>query len=316
MNVPSPVTSETHNFGFPACHDAVLVRVATLAERYLPNDPITALMKLRQFGEVMAQLVAARTGVSTEVLAGDQVMERKFYLTAVLGVIVGLIVTPCPVGAQTRMARSSFEALNPLGPLTNGGYLSGVSGLRLVFGYTGPRVDPDRCGVDPDFVKGEILKIFQDVGLNVLDAWEGDQEARAASEILSQHRERMMWAYTGRAPAPSPSETARAEEAGRVIDARRHMPILGLTIRSSPYRSSAGKTLSCAASVQIGIMRHRGVSGEEFQSGRRGYEAVLLDQVRHTAVGGPPTAEFQSAVLEATRQAAGYVISLWRRDNP
>jgi type I restriction enzyme R subunit len=65
MNVPSPVASETHNFGFLARHDAVLVRVAALAERYFPDDPVTALMKLRQFGEVLAQLVAARAGVYT-----------------------------------------------------------------------------------------------------------------------------------------------------------------------------------------------------------------------------------------------------------
>ena len=37
--------------------------VASLAERYFPEDPVTCLMKLRQFGELLAQQVAARAGV-------------------------------------------------------------------------------------------------------------------------------------------------------------------------------------------------------------------------------------------------------------
>ena len=51
------------NFGFLARYDAALVRVAALAERYFPDDPVTSLMKLRQFGELLAQQVAARAGV-------------------------------------------------------------------------------------------------------------------------------------------------------------------------------------------------------------------------------------------------------------
>jgi type I restriction enzyme R subunit len=34
-----------------------------LAERYFPDDPNTSLLKLRQFGEVLAQLVASRVGL-------------------------------------------------------------------------------------------------------------------------------------------------------------------------------------------------------------------------------------------------------------
>ena len=38
-----------------------------LAERYFPDDPNTCLLKLRQYGEVLAQLVAAcRLYVSAE----------------------------------------------------------------------------------------------------------------------------------------------------------------------------------------------------------------------------------------------------------
>jgi type I restriction enzyme R subunit len=50
------------NFDFLARHDAQLVRLGALAERYFRDDPNTCLIKLRQFGEVLAQLVAAKAG--------------------------------------------------------------------------------------------------------------------------------------------------------------------------------------------------------------------------------------------------------------
>jgi type I restriction enzyme R subunit len=54
------------NFGFLAQHDAQLARLGALAERYFSDDPNTALMKLRQFAELLAQLTAAKTGLLTK----------------------------------------------------------------------------------------------------------------------------------------------------------------------------------------------------------------------------------------------------------
>jgi hypothetical protein len=50
------------NFGFLATHDVQLVRLGALAERYFKDDPNTCLLKLRQYGETLAQLVAAKAG--------------------------------------------------------------------------------------------------------------------------------------------------------------------------------------------------------------------------------------------------------------
>lgn len=57
------MTINTANFGFLAQHDAQLVRLGALAERYFRDDPNTCLIKLRQFGEVLAQLVGAKAGL-------------------------------------------------------------------------------------------------------------------------------------------------------------------------------------------------------------------------------------------------------------
>jgi type I restriction enzyme, R subunit len=51
------------NFDFLGMHDAQLVRLGGLAERYFKDDPNTCLIKLRQFGEVLAQLTAAKSGL-------------------------------------------------------------------------------------------------------------------------------------------------------------------------------------------------------------------------------------------------------------
>jgi type I restriction enzyme R subunit len=54
------------NFAFLMKYDEVLVRHAALAERYVFDDPNSALIKLRQFGELLAQHAAAYAGIAIE----------------------------------------------------------------------------------------------------------------------------------------------------------------------------------------------------------------------------------------------------------
>jgi len=51
------------NFDFLAHHDSRLAILGTLAEKYFADDPTTSLMKLRQFGEVLAKRAAANLGL-------------------------------------------------------------------------------------------------------------------------------------------------------------------------------------------------------------------------------------------------------------
>ncbi len=55
----------SRNFGFLIVHDRLLDHLGALAERYFTEDPSTCLLKLRQFGEVLAQRTAARAGLYT-----------------------------------------------------------------------------------------------------------------------------------------------------------------------------------------------------------------------------------------------------------
>ncbi|MDB5599077.1 MAG: type restriction enzyme res subunit [Xanthobacteraceae bacterium] len=49
----------TSNFNFLAVHDVQLVQFGALAERYFRDDPATAIIKLRQFAELLAKRIAA-----------------------------------------------------------------------------------------------------------------------------------------------------------------------------------------------------------------------------------------------------------------
>lgn len=51
------------NFDFLKEHDPLFLQLATAAEHVFSSDPNTTLIKLRQFGEALAQDVAARSGV-------------------------------------------------------------------------------------------------------------------------------------------------------------------------------------------------------------------------------------------------------------
>jgi type I restriction enzyme, R subunit len=62
-------TQPSVNFAYLAHHDARLVALATQAEEHFGNDPTITLFKLRQFGEVLAQRAAAKTGLF---LGGDE----------------------------------------------------------------------------------------------------------------------------------------------------------------------------------------------------------------------------------------------------
>jgi hypothetical protein len=50
----------TSNFAFLSMHDPQLAQLGALAERYFRDDPGTAVIKLRQFAELLSKTIAAR----------------------------------------------------------------------------------------------------------------------------------------------------------------------------------------------------------------------------------------------------------------
>jgi type I restriction enzyme R subunit len=72
------------NFGFLKAHGAQLLELGALAERYFTDDPVTSLIKLRQYGEALAQLVAARAGVYRDYYEQQSDLLRRLKFDRVL----------------------------------------------------------------------------------------------------------------------------------------------------------------------------------------------------------------------------------------
>lgn len=78
------MTVESANFEFLRPHDVQLVRLGALAEGYFRNDPSTCMMKLRQFGELLAQLTAAKTGLFVSIEESQADLLRRLKIERVL----------------------------------------------------------------------------------------------------------------------------------------------------------------------------------------------------------------------------------------
>jgi type I restriction enzyme, R subunit len=72
------------NFAHLRRYDEQLFRLGSLAERYFPEDPNTALLKRRQLGELLAQQVASRFGIQTPIEETQQLLLRRLEADGVL----------------------------------------------------------------------------------------------------------------------------------------------------------------------------------------------------------------------------------------
>ena len=72
------------NFAHLRTYDEQLFLLGSLAERYFPDDPNTALLKLRQLGELLAQHVASRFGLELREEETQQLLLRRLECDGVL----------------------------------------------------------------------------------------------------------------------------------------------------------------------------------------------------------------------------------------
>src|SRR5258706_2334961 len=69
--------TQSYNFSFMRAYDPQFDRLGALAERYFRDDPNASLVKLRQFGELLAQEVAARVGLYTSAEEAQSDLRRR-----------------------------------------------------------------------------------------------------------------------------------------------------------------------------------------------------------------------------------------------
>ncbi|HLM48819.1 MAG TPA: DUF4145 domain-containing protein, partial [Myxococcaceae bacterium] len=94
------VTPISSNFQFLSAHDTLLVALGAQAERYFVEDPVTCLIKLRQFGERLAQRAAAHLNLRSDNLKQFELIEK--------------LASP-PHNALSTEVRSLFHELRKVG---------------------------------------------------------------------------------------------------------------------------------------------------------------------------------------------------------
>ena len=167
------------NFAFLKVHDLQLVRLGSQAERYFAEDPNTCLIKLRQFGELLAQLVAATVGLYEDKAETQIELLRRLELRGAIGGEAldlfhelrksGNRATHSLSGEQ-RTALSNLKYARVLGIWFHRSY-GGVADFK-----PSPFVPPIDPAQETAALRGELAKLRAEV-----DAYRSSTEAALAN---------------------------------------------------------------------------------------------------------------------------------------
>jgi type I restriction enzyme R subunit len=174
------------NFGFLGQHDAQLERLGALAERYFAEDPNTCLIKLRQFTEVLAQLVAAKTGFFTSPDEPQADLLRRLAFERVLPREVGDFFHQIRIGgnkATHALGGNHSEALTALKLARQLGvwFHRTFADRKFKAGSFVPPPDPERAG-------GEVHAELERLRAELDEHRSTAERARIAAEEHAQAR--------------------------------------------------------------------------------------------------------------------------------
>jgi type I restriction enzyme, R subunit len=214
------------NFDFLAGYDPLLVTFGTLAERYYADDPNTALIKLRQFGELLASEAAARSGVLSYGEAGfADVLESLRYKGVLNPQVADLFhgIRKAGNNAVHHHTGTPREALHQLKMAWKLGIwfhrsFGGVAGFK-----PGPFVPP----AQPHVVEAELAEELQRLR-DDLDARKEEAEAARAAVEEEARRRREVQAAVAEAQTELEAAMALAEESEEQLlaERRRHQAAL------------------------------------------------------------------------------------------
>lgn len=186
------------NFSFLATHDPLLVRYGALAERYVFDDPNTALIKLRQFAEVLAKHAAAKVGAYHAEDDDFLIVLNRLKDTGVLGTDVSQLfhtIRKSGNAAAHNHAGTKGEALHQLRMARTLGIW-----FHRVFGKDGkfnpgpfvPPPDPDKANQD---LKAELDRLRKDVVDHQAAAASAQQTATQEAKLRAKAEAEAKSAY-------------------------------------------------------------------------------------------------------------------------
>ena len=283
------------NFGFLSVYDRQLVRLGALAERYFREDPSTSLIKLRQFSEVLAQLVAAKSGLFRDAQEAQSDLLRRLKLEGVLPREVGDLfhhlrlagnkATHADEG-QHSDALTALKVSRELGIWFHRTF-GDAKGFRL--GPFAPPADPADAAAS---LTAELAKLRGEV------ASQKDAATRAAAQA-EEHRLARLSAEERAARAAEEREVweqlaaeADAAKAGLAIELQgiQH----AATQSPTPTAQIASRAEAAAAKIDIDEASTRVIIDEQLRA--RGWEA----DTRHLryAAGSRPIKGHNLAIAE------------------
>lgn len=181
--------SDSPNFSYLRVYDEQLVRLGNLAERYFKDDPATSLIKLRQFGEVLAQLSAAKAGLYTDSQEPQSDLLRRLKVERILP------DQAADLFHQLRMVgnRATHQHLGNHGDALNALKVARVLGIwfHRTMGpdkgfNPGPFVPPADPAQESNEVKDELERLRKEVEASRSDAEKARLEAeKNARKALS-----------------------------------------------------------------------------------------------------------------------------------
>lgn len=226
------MTLSSLNFEFLKIYDPQLVRLGGLAERYFADDPNTCLIKLRQFGEVLAQLTAAKVGLYADPEEKQIELLRRLRDRGIVK------------GDTDRLFHELRKAGNDATHGLAGNQRTALSGLKYaralgiwfhrVFSKNrafdpGPFIPPPDPAIETQTLKAELKRLRQEVYASLSSA--------AAAQALAQ----------AEAQRRSDAEELTQESAAKVHEVQNHL----LQIQSQAAASSQQTLQQAIAQAQV-----------------------------------------------------------------
>ncbi len=193
MKVPSS------NFAQLEAADTGLLRLGLLAERYFPDDPNTALLKLRQFAERLAQQVAARIGLYTSAEEPQYDLIRRLREHGILTPEVARLF-----GEVRRAGNAASHAMT-------GDHRGALAALKIAWQLgvwfqrtfkdpsyrPGPFIPPRAPAVEPgsgDELRAELERLAAELAhFRTLNRAVADQRDAAQAELRDAREEQVFW---------------------------------------------------------------------------------------------------------------------------
>ncbi len=184
------------NFGYLKEHDEQLVRLGMLAEKYFAEDPNTSLLKVRQFGELLTQLVAARVGIFTSYEESQYDLLQRLKLQGILPREVAQLF-----GDIRRSGNLAVHAVH-------GDHASALSGLKIAWQLglwfhrtfkdhnyrSGPFVPPERPRDQTEELRAELDRLQRLLTESATTSAQAAAQLQAAqAQIQSTASDKHFW---------------------------------------------------------------------------------------------------------------------------